>query len=146
MDNRELNSDVYDYKQAVYDDSKVAILSMMKESPYKEEIEDIMEKDKLVEYLYDMIWLSDNVTGNASGSYTFNRFLAESFLCHNLDFLEEAWEDLGVPSTAQGMLDPEACDVTIRCHLLREQVERIVDELIDDGKLENFGSYDEDKQ
>lgn len=146
MDNRNFNTDLYDYKQAVYDDSKDAILSLMKESPYKEEIEDIMEKDELVEYLYDILWLSDNVTGNASGSYTFNRFLAESYLCHNLDLLAEAWEDFEVPPTMQRMLDPETCDVAIRCHLLRGQVETIVDELIDDGKLENFGSHDEDKQ
>ena len=115
---------------------------MMEESPYKEEIEDIMERDNLVEYFYDKLWLSDNVTGNASGSYTFNRFLAESCLCHNLDLLEEAMEGLGVPATAQGLLDPEACDVTIRCHLLGEAVGRIVDELIDEGKLENLGSFD----
>ncbi len=146
MDNRDLNVDLYDYKEAVYDDSKDAILYMVEESPYKEEIEDIMERDNLVEYFYDKLWLSDNVTGIASGSYTFNRFLAERNLCHNLDLLEEAWEDLGVPPTTQGMLDPEACDVTIRCHLLRGMVERIVDELIDDGKLENFRSFNEDKQ
>ena len=145
MDNRDINVDLYDYKQAVYDDSKDAILYMMEESPYKEEIEDIMERDNLVEYFYDKLWLSDNVTGNASGSYTFNRFLAESYLCHNLDLREEAMEGFGVPATTQGLLDPEACDVTIRCHLLGEAVGRIVDELIDEGKLENLGSFDEDK-
>lgn len=67
--------------------------------------------------LYDRMFVSDGVTGNASGSFTFNRWDAEENLCHNLDLLEEACEEF---CCEPDIYNPEACDVTIRCWLLGE--------------------------
>lgn len=67
--------------------------------------------------IYDDMIVSDEVTGNASGSYTSNRMEAAENIMTNLDLLADAVEDFG------GGMDvlkdgPEACDVTIRCYLL----------------------------
>ena len=40
--------------------------------------------------IYDELFISDSVTGNGSGSYTFNAWQAEEHLCHNLDLFKEA--------------------------------------------------------
>lgn len=45
--------------------------------------------------LYEAMWTSDSVTGNGSGSYTFNRWVAEENLCHNMDLFLEAVEEFG---------------------------------------------------
>lgn len=69
--------------------------------------------------LYDDMFVSDSVTGNASGSYTFNRWEAEECLCHNLDLLASALEEFYAGELPPYRLfDPEWCDVTIRCYLL----------------------------
>ncbi len=144
MENKEINVYTYDYEEAVYEDSKSAILDMLTEPDYVSDINAIIDKDNLIEYFDDKLWLKDSVTGNGSGSYTFSRFMAESYLCHNLYLLEEAWKELGLPEKGKGVLDPEACDVTIRCYLLRGQLEKVVDDLIDEGKLPQFKDEEDD--
>lgn len=52
-------------------------------------------KDELEEELYDSLWTTDSVTGNASGSYTFNTYKAEENLNGNWGLLQEALEDFG---------------------------------------------------
>lgn len=44
-------------------------------------------KDELEEELYDSLWTTDSVTGNASGSYTFNTYKAEENLNGNWGLL-----------------------------------------------------------
>ena len=68
--------------------------------------------------LYDQLFLEDSVTGNASGSYTFNTYKAEENLCHNLDLLKEALDEFGGDFSEALNKGPEYCDVTIRCYLL----------------------------
>ena len=84
-------------------------------------------KDELRESLYDDLFISDSVTGNASGSYTFSTWQAEENLCHNLDLLKEALEEFGDDCN---ILDSaESCDVTIRCYLLGQAISSVLDEL-----------------
>lgn len=144
MENKGINVYTYDYEEAVYEDSKSAILDMLTEPDYVSDVNAITDKDKLVEYFNDKLWARDSVTGNGSGSYTFSRFMAESYLCHNLYLLEEAWKELGLPEKGKGVLDPETCDVTIRCYLLRGQLEKVVDDLIEEGKLPQFKKEEDD--
>jgi hypothetical protein len=72
------------------------------------------------------------VTGNASGSYTFNTYEAEENICHNLDLLEEALDEFG--SGHGYLLDngAEAADVTIRCYLLGPAISEALDEFEDE--------------
>lgn len=77
-------------------------------------------------YNYDKvfgnIFIEDNVTGNASGSYTFNREEAKEYVLSNLDLCKEACEEFGISSDEFGNKifneDFEELDVTIRCYLL----------------------------
>lgn len=88
-------------------------------------------KDDLYQQLNDDLFVSDCVTGNASGSYTFSTWQAEENLRHNLDLLAEACDEFG------GSVDvlkngAEACDVTIRCYLLSQCLTDVLDELEQD--------------
>ena len=47
-------------------------------------------REKLEDSLRDDLMQNDSVTGNASGSYTFNYWRAEENICHNLDLLQDA--------------------------------------------------------
>lgn len=67
--------------------------------------------------LNDTLFTCDSVTGNASGSYTFNTWTAEEYLCHNFELLE----DFGCDMNYLGR-GAEACDVTIRCYLLGQAI------------------------
>ena len=80
--------------------------------------------DERRDEIYEDLFINDSVTGNGSGSYTFNRWTAEENLCHNLDLLEEALDELG----GEFKNDPEMNDVTIRCHLLGPCLNEVVDE------------------
>lgn len=114
----------YDYRQAVRDD----ILDYIKEH-------DIQVTDKNREevqgFLYDTLFVEDSVTGNASGSYTFNTWKAEEYLCHNLDLLAEAIDELGADAgTYKDCIESaETADVIIRCYLLTECLSSVLDEL-----------------
>lgn len=70
-------------------------------------------RDEVEQDLNDTLFTCDSVTGNASGSYTFNAWTAEEYLCHNWDLLGEALTELGCDMSyiERGA---EACDVTIR--------------------------------
>lgn len=86
-------------------------------------------KDELYEELNDKLWVDDSVTGNASGSYTFNAWRAEEYLCHNMDLLQDACEEF----CCEPKIDSaEWCDVTIRCYLLGECLSEVLDELEED--------------
>ena len=52
--------------------------------------EDFDTLEELEEHLNEVLFTEDSVTGNASGSYTFNTYEAEENICHNLDLLGEA--------------------------------------------------------
>ena len=85
-------------------------------------------RDEIEQQLNDDLWTVDSVTGNGSGTYTFNRWTAETYICHNLDLLAEAVEEFG------GSMDvlkdgAEACDVTIRCYLLAQAITAALDEV-----------------
>lgn len=125
----------YDYRQAVMDDIKQYI-----------EDHDIKvttsTRDELQDELYDNLFVNDSVTGNASGSYTFNTWQAEENLCHNLDLLKEACDEFG--SQCDILDSPESCDVTIRCYLLSECLAEVLDELEEDDEEEPEDDEDSD--
>ena len=108
----------YNYMQAVTDDVKnyIADNGITVTADNREEIE---------EQLNDSLWADDSVTGNASGSYTFCRWRAEEYLCHNLDLLGEACAEFDCTPEYD---NPEACDVTIRCYLLGSAISAALNE------------------
>ena len=108
----------YDYLENVKEDVKTAILDNCTKEEIKNAFKSLEARDELYEKLYDDLWVDDSVTGNASGSYTFNTYQAEENLCHNWDLLVEALEEFGESESDALSRGAEYCDVTIRCYLL----------------------------
>lgn len=93
---------------------------------------DCEDMDELRDELYDNLWSEDSVTGNGSGSYTFNREEAKKYVSDNMDLMVEAYKDLdSIESLVDDLeaLDFETIDVTIRCYLLSQAL----DEVLEDG-------------
>ena len=91
--------------------------------------------DEMREELYDKCWADDSVTGNASGSYTFCTWDAEENLCHNWDLLEEALQEFGYSDLCDAIQHgAEWCDVTIRCYLLAQAIDKVLDSMIQDDE------------
>lgn len=108
-------ADKYDYLQAVTDD----VLEYIKDEIDLDEWHDRF--DELEEKLSEDLWVADNVTGNASGSYTFSSWRAEEYLSHNWDLLGEALDEFGCTKNPIEK-GAEWCDVTIRCYLLSKAI------------------------
>lgn len=62
---------MYDYLEAIKADVKDAISDNYDLNEYRGDREGLEEK------LNDDLWTNDSVTGNASGSYTFNSYTAK---------------------------------------------------------------------
>lgn len=121
--------EIYNYFKNVRKDVKQAILDNYAKEEIRNAFKSLEARDNLYEKLYDDLWLYDSVTGNASGSYTFNTYQAEENLCHNWDLLEEALDEFCVDYKEAIQKGAEYCDVTIRCYLLGEAIDVVLDEL-----------------
>ena len=92
---------------------------------------DCEDMDELRDSLYDNLWDEDSVTGNGSGSYTFNREEAKKYVSDNLDLMVEAYKDLdSIESLVDDLeaLDFETIDVTIRCYLLSQALDEVLED------------------
>lgn len=120
---------MYNYLENVTNDAKTAIFENMNNW-------DFSDRDELEEKANDELWVDDGVTGNGSGSYTFNTWQAEENLCHNMDELEEACNEFGQDIGEAVKQGAEYCDVTIRCYLLSQAISAVIDELEEEGKIQ----------
>lgn len=120
----------YNYYEAVADDVREYINDEINLDEWRG------DRDGLEQQLNDDLFVSDSVTGNASGSYYCNAWKAEEALCHNLDLLGEALSEFG--SDPENLLKngAEAADVTIRCYLLSGAIAEVLDELEAEGAFE----------
>ena len=92
---------------------------------------DCEDMDELRDELYDNLWSEDSVTGNGSGSYTFNREKAKEYVSDNMDLMVEAYKDLdSIESLVDDLeaLDFETIDVTIRCYLLSQALDEVLED------------------
>lgn len=120
----------YDYFAAVKEDVKNVV---MNDYNYIEELKN--DRSDFEQRLNDDLFINDSVTGNGSGSYTFNAWQAEENLCHNMDLLKEACEEFGT-DLADIIESAESCDVTIRCYLLGNAISEVLDELEEETEEE----------
>lgn len=120
---------MYDYKEAVKEDVKDYIRENYSADEIRENLETSAARSDFEEKLNDNLWVEDSITGNASGSYTFNTWQAEENLCHNMDLLEEACNEFGQGVGEAVERGAEYCDVTIRCYLLSDAIYEALDEL-----------------
>ena len=113
--------DRYDYREHEIQDIKDWISENIDPKDYA-------DSDELAQYLNETLFNEDSVTGNASGSYTFSSWEAEENICHNLNLLFEAEENFGYENNML-KINAESCDVTIRCYLLAECIDKALQEL-----------------
>lgn len=103
--------------------------------------------EELEEQLNENLWTCDSVTGNASGSYTFNSLQAREYVIDNIDLLREAFEEYGEEAGRVAKLfleeDWEAMDVIIRCYLLSQAIAEIIEEYAEELE-EVFSEASED--
>lgn len=116
----------YNYIEAMREDVKEYIKNEVTLSDYS-------DREELEEYLNDTLWTEDSVTGNASGSYTFNTWKAEENICHNLDLLADAMEAFCFEENPVEK-GAEWCDVTIRCYLLNQAIYKVLDDMEEELK------------
>ena len=126
----------YDYLSAVESDVREYIENNVN-------FHDYSDLDEMKEDLNEKLFVEDSVTGNASGSYTFNTWKAEEYLCHNLDLLAEANEEFGGSSDILSD-GAEMCDVTIRCYLLWQAIENVAPDMWQDWEDSQEESEEED--
>ena len=116
----------YDYREAMREDIAQAIAE--KEQWFGKTIKETYEDaSEAYDQLYDDFWINDSVTGNGSGSYTFNTYKAEEHICHNWELLEEALYEFGQRDFNPIEKGAEWCDVIIRCYLLAEILTEVLE-------------------
>lgn len=118
---------MYNYYENVKEDVKEYIKEYINYNDIKD-LEDL-KKDY---NLKDELFMSDGVTGNASGSYYCNTWKAEEALCHNLDLLQEAVEAFCYNDINIIEKGAEWCDVIIRCYLVGAATDEAIEEIIEE--------------
>ena len=117
---------MYNYLEAMKSDIKDYIKNEINTANYS-------DREELENDLNDILWNEDSVTGNASGSYTFNCADAKEYVTDNIDLLAEACKEFGVNNETVGEKffaeDWEYFDVTIRCYLLNQAISEALDEI-----------------
>lgn len=128
----------YDYLSAVESDVREYIENNVN-------FHDYSDLDEMKEDLNEKLFVEDSVTGNASGSYTFNAWKTEEYLCHNLDLLAEANEEFGGSSDILSD-GAEMCDVTISCYLLGQAIENVAPDMWQDWEDSQEESEEEENE
>ena len=124
----------YNYLNAMTEDIRDYITENINREDY------IEYRDGLEEYLNNTLWTEDSVTGNASGSYTFNRETSKEYVLDNTDLLKEAYTEFGQKENIADVIcdeDWESADVTIRCYLLGQAIAEVLDDLDSDGYFDS---------
>lgn len=97
------------------------------------DLSEFSNREELEEKLNDELWTADQVTGNASRSYTFNRWTAREYVLDNMGLLGDMFDCFGIESEqiASYFRDEEweYFDVSIRCYLLDTAISEALDKL-----------------
>ena len=116
----------YDYLEAMTAD----VMEFIKNEV---NLQDYDNEDDFIEYLNDTLWTDDSVTGNGSGSYTFNRYKAKEYVVDNMELVAEMADEFGVGNKTLGEKfrdeDWEYFDVSIRCYLLHQAIAEAIEKM-----------------
>lgn len=116
----------YNYFEAVKADVKDYIENEIDRADFE-------DRESLEEYLNDTLWICDSVTGNGSGSYTFNSEKAREYVMGDTETVIEALKefDTNAETIAKKFLseDWEYFDVTARCYALGSAISSALDEI-----------------
>ena len=114
----------YDYLENVKEDVRDYI-------NHEIDFTDYESMDDLEQDLNDKLFIEDSVTGNTSGSYTFNCYKAEQYVKDNLDLAVEMARDFDCKDQFMDWLfneNYESIDVSIRCYLLTQAISEVLSE------------------
>ena len=129
---------MYNYFEAVKED----VLQAIRDNYTSEEIAEKLHEDRdgFVEQLNDDLWIDDSVTGNGSGSYTFNSYEASQNLVGNYDLVREVVDEFCIDAStvAENIDNPEYWDVSIRCFYLYRAIDEALNELEDDDEIQKI--------
>lgn len=129
---------MYDYREAMTEDVKEWIKENIDLTEWTE------DREGLEQQLNDDLLTADSVTGNGSGSYTFNRVQASLYVLDNMDLLQKAINEFAIdPATVGDKFISEEWewfDVTIRCYFLGSVISDVLDE------MEENGDFDESEE
>lgn len=142
---------MYDYLEAIMDDVKDWI---------SENDEDVKahydaydgDIDGLYEWLEEELWTCDSVTGNGSGSYTFNKEDAKEYVISddgisNLKAMtDEGYIEYDTIGEKVVNEDWEYLDVSIRCCKVSEAIRRVLDDLADDGFFDYYDDGEDEDE
>ena len=122
---------MYNYMDSLKKDIYAYLIENYEEGEIVEMIEN--DRDEFETSLHDALWICDHVTGNASGSYTFNRQRAKENVVDNMYLLVEMAKEFGIDAKEIGkkFLEEnwEYFDVSIRCYLLGSAINEVFDEI-----------------
>lgn len=121
-----------DYRQEVME----AVRNYITDREYFINFGDYETAQDLFDDLYDDMFICDEVTGNASGSYTFNSYEAREKVLADMDTVAEALKEFCTPAEEIGERflneDWEYLDVTARCYVLAEVLAQYIEDNEDD--------------
>lgn len=115
----------YNYLEAMKQDVKEYIEENINVTDYE-------TKEDLEEYLNDTLWTEDSVTGNASGSYTFNRATAKKYVDENKNLVNDMMKEFDCKDkVANWWIEDnyEAIDVSIRCYFLGQAISEVLEKI-----------------
>lgn len=88
----------------------------------------------LAEWINDTAWINDGITGNGSGSYTFNSAEAREIVLANIEEVADAYDSFCDAERFGRDISNgewETMDVTARCNALYEASEIVASEIMD---------------
>lgn len=91
------------------------------------------DREEVEERLNEEYWINDSITGNASGSFTFNTYQAQECVTEDIETLINACEEFGIEKETIGEKflneEWEWMDVTCRCYVLAQAIAEVLDDL-----------------
>lgn len=128
----------YNYVESMVEDVKTYINDCEDREDWTNDRRGLEEK------LNDELLDDDSVTGNGSGSYTFNSYKAREYVLDNMDIYNDMISEYGISAetVAEDFENEnwEKMDVCIRCYLLGQAINEALD------GLESEGYFDEEEE
>ena len=125
----------YNYLEAVKDDVETWLVdnsSQFEEIKDNNKIDGVIDWDGVKDDLNETLWNDDSITGNGSGSYTFNSKKAREYVLEGdgLQYLKELADEGWLTYESIGKYitdcDFESLDVSLRCYFLSQAIEEVI--------------------
>ena len=120
----------YDYNEAVKADVKAWLADNFEF--LEDSVDDTADRDAVKEFMYDELFAEDDVTGNGSLGYAYGKnFDYKVAVMANLNLAVDALDSFGeVEKLGQCIKEEDYrfLDVTIRCYLLGDAIDAVIDE------------------